>query len=160
MKREDLLTEIAIYFDIRELVGKTTYKIHGERAWKFFDDDILIFLLIIRTNLNRRITINNWHYGGKFTQRGLRTILQQLVKNAFYKAKLYLSAHLFGKAVDFDVEGMSANEVRDWIVENQHLFPDHLKIRLERRLNGKYISWVHADCFWELKNPKIYLFDI
>lgn len=160
MKREDLLSEIQEYFAIHELVGKSTYKKHGQRAWKFFDDDILLILLIIRKNINRKITINNWFWGGKFSQRGLRTIVQQLVKNAFYKGRLYLSAHLFGKAIDFDVEGMTANEVRQWILDNKHLFPSNIKIRLERKLNGKFINWVHLDVFWEDKNPHIYLFDV
>lgn len=158
MIREEILTEIKRYFSIHELVGKRTYKKHGERAWKFFDDDLLLTLLIIRKHINKPITINNWFWGGKFSQRGLRTIVMQLVKNFFLKGKLYLSAHLFGKAVDFDVEGMTANEVRQWIIDNQHLLP--VKVRLERKLRGKYINWVHLDTFWEEHNPKVYLFDV
>ncbi|CAL2094818.1 hypothetical protein [Tenacibaculum sp. 190524A02b] len=158
MKREEILKEIKKYFAIHELVGKWTYKIHGERAWKFFDDDLLLCLLIIRKGLGKKITVNNWYWGGRFSQRGLRTILQQLVKNAFYQKRLYLSAHLFGKAVDFTVEGMTASEVRKWIYTNQHLFP--CKIRLEYQKNGKEIIWVHLDTLWEQKNPKIYFFNV
>ena len=76
----------------------------------------------------------------------------------FFKNKLYLSAHLFGKGVDFDVQGMTAVEVRKWMVENAHLFP--VKIRLENLLKGKPISWVHMDTFYEQKNPKVYLFNV
>ena len=102
------------------------------------------------------MTVNNWYWGGKFSQRGLRTILQQLVKNAFYKGRLYMSAHLFGKAIDFTIKGMTATEVRQWIVGNQHLFP--CKIRLEATYKGKEITWVHLDTLWEEQNPKVYLF--
>ena len=92
-------------------------------------------LLIIREGIGKPMTVNNWHRGGKYQQRGLRTIVQQLVKDMFRRGILYLSAHLFGKAFDFTVQGMTANEVRNWIVQNAHLFP--CKIRLERKLRGQ-----------------------
>ena len=87
--------------------------------------------------------------GGRKQQRGLRTIVQQMIKNYFYKNKLYVSAHLLGKAVDFDVKDMTAQEVRDWIVENSDLFP--FKIRLEDK-----VSWVHLDVVYEDHNPNVY----
>ncbi len=157
-KRERIINEIKEFFVIEELVGEATFKKHGERAWKFLDDDLLECILVVRVNLGKPMTINNWKWGGKFSQRGLRTIVQQLVKNMFFKNKLYLSAHLFGKAVDFDVQGMTAVEVRKWMVKNAHLFP--VKIRLENLLKGKPISWVHMDTFYEQKNPKVYLFNV
>ena len=158
MDKGELIKEIEKYFSIQEFVGSTTYNKYGRTAWKWIDKDLLETMLIIRTTIGRPITINNWHIGGKYSQRGLRTIVQQLVKNAFYKGRLYLSAHMFGKAVDFDVKGMTANEVREWIVDHQDLLPH--KVRLENKLNGKYISWVHLDVFWEEKNEKVYLFDV
>lgn len=158
MKRQDLLKDIQKYFKIYEFVGKWTYKIHKKRAWKFFSSDLLECVLIIRENLNKPMTINDWYWGGKFSQRGLRTVLQQIVRNTFYRGRLYLSAHLLGEAIDFDVKGMTADEVRNWIVDNATLFP--CKIRLEQSKNGKNINWVHLDTFWEEKNPKVYLFKV
>ena len=158
MDRDKLIEDIKEYFKIHEFVGRKTYDKHGESAWKFFDDDLLKCILIIRKELNRPITINNWKYNGQFSQRGLRTTLQQLYKSKISRGILYLSAHTFGKAVDFDVKGMSATDVRKWIVDNADLFP--CKIRLERNLKGKPISWVHLDTFWEEKNPKVYEFDV
>lgn len=158
MTEKQILKGIKKYFDIKELVGPATYKKHGERAWKFFDFRLLETLLILRINIGKPITINNWHRGGIFKQRGLRTILQQIVKNFFYKNKLYLSGHLLGKAVDFDVKGMTAEEVRNWIISNQHLFP--YKMRLEWKKNGKFINWVHLDIIYELKNIFIYKFNV
>lgn len=153
----DILTELEVrtrikqYFGIHELVGKRTFKKYGERAWRFIDYRLLYALLIIREGIGERITVNNWKTGGRSQQRGLRTIVQQMIKNYFYKDKLYLSAHLFGKAVDFDVKGMTAHQVRKWIIENKDLFP--FKIRLE---NG--VSWNHLDVIWEYKNSRVYLF--
>ena len=158
MDKGELIKEIEKYFTIQEFVGTATYKKYGRTAWKWIDKDLLETMLIIRQTIGRPITINNWHVGGKYSQRGLRTIVQQLVKNYFYKGSLYLSAHLFGKAVDFDVKGMTANEVREWLIDHKEILPH--KIRLENKLKGKYISWVHLDVFWEEKNEKVYLFNV
>jgi hypothetical protein len=64
---------------------------------------------------------------------------------------LYISAHVLGKAADFDVEGLTAEEVRGWIKSNHLLFP--YKVRLE---SG--VSWVHLDIISEDKNSKVYVF--
>lgn len=155
---EEILKSLKKYFDISELVGPSTYKKHGQRAWKFFDFRLLETLLILRENINKPIIINNWKKGGVYKQRGLRTILQQIVKKFFYANRLYLSGHLLGKAIDFDVEGMTAQEVRQWIELNQDLFP--YKIRLEYKKNKKTINWVHLDVIYETKNKFIYYFNV
>lgn len=158
MKRQDIIFELNKYFKIHELVGKWTYKIHGDRAWKFFSTEALHMLLIIRKNIDKPITINNWFWGGEFSQRGLRSNLQNIFRQMFFSFKLYLSGHVLGEAFDFDVEGMTAPEVRIWIKENSYLFP--FKIRLERNKNGKPINWVHADTIQESHNPMVYEFDV
>lgn len=157
MDRFEIIDNLKQYFVIQELVGKWTYKFFGETSWKFFTTNTLYMLLIIRINLGKPITINNWHKGGRFSQRGLRTNLQKIFFDAFKAKRLYLSAHILGRAFDFDVKGMTANEVRDWLVNNANIFP--FKVRLEEKLSGKYISWVHADTISERKNPKVYLFN-
>jgi len=149
------MKKIKDYFCIEELVDKTVFDKYGETAWKFLDKDILACLLVVREGIGFPMTINNWKWGGRFSQRGLRHNMSALVKN---KTKLYLSAHIFGKAFDFDVQGMSAVDVRKWIVENEDLFP--CKIRLERNMNGKPISWVHIDTMSDESKPKIYQFDV
>ncbi len=153
MRDEDILRRIKRYFKIYELVGKETYEVHGERAWRFLDTRLLRALLIVREGLGKGIIANNWHGGGRFDERGLRTNVQGIFKGYFKKKKLYLSAHVMGKAVDFDVIGMKAEAVREWIVMNQGRFP--FKIRLENNVN-----WVHIDVIHEDKNPKVYLFDV
>jgi len=143
------------YFCIEELVDKTVFNKYGQSAWKFLDKEALQCLLIVREGLGKPMSVNNWKYGGKFSQRGLRHNMSNLVKN---KTRLYLSAHIFGKGFDFDVAGMTAVEVRKWIVDNADLFP--CKIRLERNMKGEPISWVHLDTMSEETKPKVYLFDV
>jgi hypothetical protein len=88
MQRDRIITELKQYFAIHELVGKWTYKLHKERAWKFFDTNTLEMLLIIRKGIGKPITINNWYWGGRFSQRGLRTNLQQIFSSMFKRKKL------------------------------------------------------------------------
>tara|TARA_R100000995_G_scaffold70727_2_gene39350 strand:- start:29025 stop:29483 length:459 start_codon:yes stop_codon:yes gene_type:complete len=152
MKR---IKTIKDFFRIEELVDKGVYDKFGESAWRFMDEKLLDCLLAIRNELGVPISVNNWIYGGRFTQRGLRHNRSPLVTS---RENIYLSAHMFGKAVDFDVSGMTAVEVREWIVKNPSKIP--CKIRLERNLNGKPITWVHLDVMSDEDKPKVYQFDV
>ena len=158
MKREKIIIELKKYFRVQELVGKYTYKRHKDRSWKFFSTEALHMLLILRVNIDRPITINTWHLGGKLSQRGLRSNLSNIFRQMFKSQKLYLSGHVLGEAFDLDVKTMSPREVRNWIQINKNLFP--FKIRLEHLKGGKEINWVHIDCIQESHNPEVYLFNV
>ena len=58
------------------------------------------------------------------SQRGVRCNLCKLVKS---KSTPYLSAHVLGKAGDFTVIGLSAEEARQRILENADLLPYRLR---------------------------------
>lgn len=131
-----VFTDIKEYFDIRELVCDHVYEIHGEAAWRLFDMRLLEVLLWLRVKLNRRITINSRSRG--FTQRGIRCNLCSLVRDKSAKEILYVSPHILAAGVDFDVDGMLASEVRQWIELNKQGLPH--PVRLE-----KDVSWVHMD---------------
>lgn len=150
-----LVDKIKKHFSIEEFVDKTVADKYGDRAWRFFDPRLLETILWIRETLDKPITANNWKWGGNFDERGLRTNISPLVAK---KKGLYLSAHLRGAALDFDVNGMTATEVRDWLEENAKDVPH--KIRLEDNMKGKQISWVHLDVDDEPRNPKVYRFDV
>ena len=122
------------HFKMYELVDEDVYNIHGEGSERFFDPRLLIAIDKLREELKKPITINTWKHGGRFSQRGLRHNMSHIVKN---KKRIYLSGHVLGKAVDFDVKGMSSEEVRQWIKDND-IFD--FGIRLEKDVN-----WVHLD---------------
>ena len=87
---------------------------------------------------------------GDYTQRGLRCNKCKLVAN---KSVSYLSAHVLGKAGDFSVDGMSAEEARQKIIENIDRLPH--PIRME---NG--VAWLHIDVLEQYGiDEKIYLFN-
>ena len=135
-------------FILRELVCPDVFTKYGSMAWNFFDPRLLLTIDRIRYKFNKPIIINNWHLGGPFTQRGLRCLLCAEVKKRY--DTLYMSGHLIGKAVDFDVQGLVAEEVREFIIKNKSIWP--YPIRLE-----KDVSWVHLDLYD--MGEKVYLFN-
>jgi hypothetical protein len=158
MKDEEILQEIKKYFCIEEFVSKEVFEKYGESAWQFISPRLLHTMLIIRKEFKKSITINNWKWGGKFSQRGLRENTCRMVMNKNRLGITYLSAHVLGCAVDFDIQGVDAMDVRIWLAGNPDKLP--YKIRLENEMNGKQINWVHLDVYSNEKNPKVYLFNV
>ncbi len=146
-----IIEQLKRYFSIKELVSKDVYLKYGETAWQFFDVRLLETLLFIREKLDLPITINNWHLGGEFQQRGFRENTCEIVRNRTKKNHIYCSAHVTGQAVDLDVNSMTAEDIRDWIVESQEILPH--PIRLE---DG--VAWIHLDC--RDAGKKVYLFKV
>lgn len=132
MKRETILRNVRKFFDIDELVCNHTAAKWGDRAWQFLDTNYLHALLIIRRDI---LKVPMWCNSSTLHQRGLRCNLCELVAG---KKVNYLSAHILGKAGDFTVEGMTAEEARTLIKANAHLLPCNI------RLEGG-VSWLHID---------------
>jgi hypothetical protein len=125
------------HFDLKELVCPDIYAKFGQIAWQFFDDKMLMTLDLIRDQLGP-IYVNNWDINGEFDERGFRCIQCSLVKKAIKDKRLYVSPHMTGQGVDFDVKGMTAAQVRIWILSNE------IKIGFPIRLE-KNTAWVHLD---------------
>ena len=158
MRDEEILQEIKEYFCIEEFVSKTVFDKYGDKSWQFINPRLLHTMLVIRKELGKSITINNWKWGGKFSQRGLRENTSSIVMSKNRLGKTYLSAHVLGSAVDFDVKGMDAMDVRIWLVGSASKLP--YKIRLENEMNGKQINWIHLDCYSHPDNDKVHLFNV
>lgn len=132
MDRDKIIRELHNYFQVSELVCEHTHSKWGERSWQFLDTNYLACLLIIRRDiLQLPMTCN--HSGAN--QRGLRCNRCDLVKD---KSSVYLSSHVLGKAGDFTVKGLTAQEARSRIRNMANLLP--CPIRME---GG--VSWLHFD---------------
>lgn len=132
MNREEIIKELKQFFSIEELVCDHTYSRWRENSWQFLDTSYLACLLSIRRDiLQVPMTCNS----SSAHQRGLRCNMCRLVRS---KSSVYLSSHILGKAGDFTVKGMSAEDARKKIIANADLLP--FRIRLE----GK-VSWLHFD---------------
>jgi hypothetical protein len=122
------------HFKIHELVDRKTFEEMGESAFTLFDINTLCALDDLREFFALPITVNNWFWGGEFEWRGYRTPLKAI------ELKAPRSMHRFGRAFDLDIKGVSAEEARKIIMENQ----DHNLLKIITRLeDGR--SWVHFD---------------
>lgn len=151
MNRSQIISELKKFFCIQELVCRHTYQKFGQNSWQFLDTELLYTLLVIRKSIGKPITVNNWHTGGKLTQRGLRCNICQLVKDKTKANSIYLSAHCNGAGVDFDILGMTAEQVRIEIKKLEVLLP--YPIRIEEG-----VSWVHLDIYDYCNGNKINTF--
>lgn len=132
MNREQVIRDLNKFFDVKELVCDHTYAKWGEKSWQFLATDYLHNLLVIRRDILQVPMVCN-HDGAD--QRGLRCNLCPLV---FEQTEVYLSSHILGKAGDFTVQGMTAQEARSRIRNNAHLLPYPL------RMEGG-VNWLHID---------------
>lgn len=132
------MKDIRNYFSIKELVCKHVYDKHHDNAWNFLDPRLIRTLTFIRECLGKPIVVNNWANSGQYSQRGLRCNLCDLVASKTKNNQLYVSAHMQGEAVDFNVQGMTADQVRQWLENNKSLLPYHIRIE-------KDVNWVHLD---------------
>lgn len=139
MSRNELIKKLKQNFDIRELVCPHCYKRFGGKAWQFLSTQLLSTLYILRYEIFKQpMIINNWYRGGKYDERGLRCNMCNLVKT---KKEIYLSAHILGEAIDFNVSNLTSEEVFNIIKSNADKF--EYPIRLEKGT----IGWNHIDCY-------------
>ncbi len=120
------------HFKVQELVSESVYNVRGERSIQLIDNRITTFLDELREALQASITCNDWLWGGKYSWRGLRTSDSEDFSQ--------YSQHTFGRAIDFKVKGMSAEEVRQWIIKNRNLW----WVKPISFIEGE-VSWVHVD---------------
>lgn len=146
MTREEILAQIKRFFDVEELVCDHTFAKWGEKSWQFLDTDYLHCLLVIRRDILQKPM---WCNGRFKHQRGLRCNRCDMVKS---KSEVYLSSHILGKAGDFDINGMTAEQARQKIKEAASLLPR--PIRMEAG-----VSWLHFDVLPQHGiNQKVYEF--
>lgn len=132
MNREQIIRELHKFFQVRELVCSHVFSKWGERSWQFLSTDYLHNLLVIRRDILQMPMVCN-HDGAE--QRGLRCNMCKMVKE---KKAAYLSSHILGRAGDFSVQGLTAQEARSRIRAMQNLLPYPM------RMEGG-VSWLHID---------------
>lgn len=117
------------YFIIQELVDPEVYADRGEKAFELLDEVALITLDTLREN-HGPVTVNNWHIGGDRLWSGLRTARSP------YGTKY--SQHRFGRAFDCLFKYITAEVVRQDILNNPNKYPFINSIELG-------VSWLHYD---------------
>lgn len=120
------------YFKIEELVSPQAFKDRGQKAWQLLDERMLITLDRLREKYGS-MTINNWSYGGAREWSGLRT-----PESPYYSK---YSQHSYGRAFDIIFKHVTAEKVRQDILEN----PDDETFELINSFE-EGTSWLHVDC--------------
>lgn len=132
------------YFSIKELVSPIVYNKWGEKAWMFFDEDVLRELDYIRETFGSPIIINNWASGGNLKQCGLRSNMDEISLKKTNYGTLYLSGHTMCKA--FDLHSSFGNHRK--LYEHIYDLIKNKKLKKFKRLENfnNTITWVHCDC--------------
>lgn len=135
------------YFSIEELVSPAMHKeVHEEDLWNMFDPDVLKAADWLRERYGPAI-INDWKWGGEFSQSGLRT------PNSKYYSPT--SQHSKGCALDIKFRNWTAEDIRTDLAAYElegGKIPDGIR-RIERG-----VTWLHIDCK-ETGQDKIYWFN-
>lgn len=145
MERKEIIEELKKYFKLSELVCPHIKQKFGGTSWMFMSTQILHTLLVLRTEIINKPLIINY---GNSRQRGMRCNICSIVKA---KTTAYESAHCNGMGFDITVEGMSAEEARNIIKQNEDKLP--YPIRLEED-----VTWLHIDCYDPCNDKKINTF--
>ena len=120
------------FFTLVELAPPELIARYGETTWQFFEPRLLWTLDTMREYFGVPLLVNR----DRMVYRGLRPPGFDL------RHGVYMSCHEQGKAADFDVEGMTAEAVRQTILLNKDAIPFKHITRMERD-----VSWVHIDIF-------------
>lgn len=127
------------YFDIKELVSKAMYKKRGHKAISLLDAHVLYSLDTLRAFLSDltpdqpkrgSLTVNDWMWGGIYQARALRAPGDDSYSST--------SKHAHGMAIDTQSKYYTAEELRNFILENRELFPYITCIEAD-------VSWLHFD---------------
>ena len=127
--------KISDNFDIRELVHPDIYNHQaiGARCVDFVHPSAAPTLELIKAATNDVITVNNWLWGGRFVDSGLR-----MPKGS---VGAELSSHRFGCGFDLKFKNMTDQEAHAFIFANQHLFPNITRMEAIE----KTPSWIHLE---------------
>lgn len=133
-----MVSKISTYFYLYEFVPKEIYERWGEKSIRFIDRRIVLLADFIRDRFGKPMTINNWHEGGSLNNRGFR--LPDSSVGAF------LSDHKFGRAEDFNIEGITPQEVYKDIMDNQDMYMKAGATIIEDIEFTK--TWTHLSVSW------------
>lgn len=106
--------KLGTFFILQEFVPKEIYDQFGDNSIWFIDKDIVLLADFIRSRFGKPMTINNWHSGGQFNNRGFR--MPNCATGGF------LSQHKLKNAIDFNIEGKTPQEVYKDIMDNQDMY--------------------------------------
>lgn len=135
------------HFLIQEFVPKRVYEFFGNNSIWCLDPMIIKLAEFTRLYFNKSMTINNWNTGGKFQYRCFRPDVYYYEKqtDGSYKdvKKGKYSQHRYGRAIDYNISGVTPDDIRSEILKNQDMWLDAGLTTIE---DGAYApTWMHGD---------------
>lgn len=120
---------------LEEFVSRETFTKWGKRSIWFIDPRVVFLAQCFRDHFGRPIRINDWYRKGTLNQRGYRSPTTSVGGKE--------SQHRYGRAIDFNIDGLTAQQVYDEILLNQGKFIEAGLTCLE---DIDFTStWIHAD---------------
>jgi|AntDeeMinimDraft_6_1070357.scaffolds.fasta_scaffold18276_1 hypothetical protein len=123
------------HFRVEELVPPRVFNRWGIQSWWFIDQELCQTIDEIRELFGTPITINNWLWGGNFSQSGYRDDSSEYY-NEF-------SAHSFGKAADMKIRNIQSDVAIQMIID----WKKEGKLKYLTRIELATDGWVHVDVF-------------
>lgn len=127
--------KISENFDIREFVSKATFDRNGSDSVKFIDPALIKLAEFLRSYFGAAVTINNWHTGGNFQNRGFRDFDSKVGGQT--------SMHRQGKAFDCNIKGYTIQQLHKAIMSDQAAFFNAGLRRIESLEDAP--TWLHCD---------------
>lgn len=128
------------HFQAHEYVDPITEKEFSILSFTKMDPRILWTIDRIRERYGRPVYINTYNIPKYVEERG-KSFRFRGYRPHYYMNGADYSEHRHGRAIDFDVDGMTAEEVRQDILANQ--FDEDFKYITCIEAN---VNWVHIDC--------------
>lgn len=124
-------------FRLEEFISRSTFTQWGTNATWFLIKDQVDAMQWLRTRMNIRMVVNNWHTKGPHFWRGLRTPDAPSFKP--------WSQHAYKmNATDFDSPDMSVQEIYKWLLDNQDEVIAKTSIRAVEDV-AHTSGWIHVD---------------
>lgn len=119
-----------------EFVPPEIWKRFGDKSIWFLDPRILDLSQFFRDRFEAVMRINTWSAGGNLSLRGFRPPATSI--------GALLSQHKFGRAIDFNIDGYSPDEIRQDIFDNEQMYLRETPLTTIE--SGEIAdTWVHAD---------------
>lgn len=171
------MTMISPSFDVRELVHPDIYN-HpaiGDRCIDWINPNLPLTLEDLKRNTNDVITVNDWCFGGKYKDSGMRlpfeiptieqmhniitgsgseAIMHERMVKAFMGVGARLSGHKYGNTVDAKSKYLRTEELYYHILSHQDKYPFIVRVE-DISLTP---SWVHFEVSHKQRTGDIYVF--
>jgi len=130
--------KISPHFYYHEFFSRGIWQSKNEiQLRKLVDERLIVIMEKIRISLNEPVYINNWKWNGNSQYRGFRPQSHSSVR---------YSQHKFGRGIDFHVRNLTADEVRQYILNHEQEYMDLGVTRMEDGRDAP--TWVHLDLAW------------